>query len=61
MEEEHDGIKRFEKIGDVTRQLPGSSARVTTQESGLNSNQDARKCNDANFRNNEKHRERQLT
>ena len=46
---------------DVTRQKPGSSARVTTQGSGLANNYDARKCNDANFRNNEKYKEQQLT
>ena len=49
------------RLNDVTRQMPGSSARVTTQGSSLTNNYDARKCNDANFRNNEKHRKRQLT
>ena len=49
------------RISDVTRQMPGSSARVTTQGSSLTNNYDARKCNDENLRNNEKHRERQLT
>ena len=55
------GLTRRRWRRDATRQLPGSSARVTTQESDLNGNQDARKRNDANFRNNEKHREQQLT
>ena len=49
------------RLFDVTRQMPGSSARVTTQGSSLTNNYDARKCNDASFRNNEKHKKRQLT